>query len=298
MHAPGPPSDGETELQPYWDRVSLAYAPDDPLAAVCYPGAPVWLNRFFARLQWTAVVRALGPENLRGKRALDIGCGFGRWTRWLTQRGADAVGVDPTEGMLAAARRASPTTIEYHKMSATALDFPADAFDLVTSITVIQHLKPREQESAIAELARVLKPGGVAVLLDLIDTSDRGSIVYARAPGDWIELYNGQGLRVVRWEGQEFVPLVRGFRWLAERIGALVGLSSTEQREGESLLQKTSGGGMFRLAYAGLWIIVQVSRALEPVCRALLPGAWARHGCFLLQKEQQPAGPQVDESVA
>jgi SAM-dependent methyltransferase len=281
------PGVGDTDLQPYWDRVSQTYAADDPLAAVCYPGAPVWLNRFFAGQQWKTVTRVLGSRRLEGARVLDIGCGFGRWTRWLAQRGADPVGVDPTEGMLEAARRASPKSIEYLQMSATALDFPDDHFDLVTCITVIQHLEPDEQEAAIAELARVLQPGGYAVVLDLIDLGDRGKIVYPRAAPEWRGSYEAHGLDLEHWEGQEFVPLVRGFRWLAERVGALLGLGS-DQREGPSLLEETQGRYAFRLAYAGLWVLVQLSKPLEPLCRSVLPSPWARHGCFVFRK--RPAG--------
>jgi len=283
MSTTDPPRRGDTELQPYWDRVSSAYAPDDPLAAVCYPGAPVWLNRFFAGLQWGSVMRALADARLDGARALDVGCGFGRWTRWLAQRGALAVGIDPTEGMLEAARRASGSSVDYRRMSATAIDFPDASFDVVTCITVIQHLEPSEQEAAVAEIARVLRPGGRAVALDLIDLHDRGKIVYPRSAPDWIGLYAAHGLELDRWEGQEFVPLIRGFRWLAEAVGGLLGLGR-DQREGSSLLEETRGRGAFRIAYAGLWVLVQLSRAVEPPCRWLLPGTWARHGCFVFRK--------------
>jgi SAM-dependent methyltransferase len=278
-----PPRRGDTELQPYWERVSRAYAPDDPLAAVCYPGAPVWLNRFFAGLQWGSVSRALDTRELDGARALDVGCGFGRWTRWLAQHGASAVGVDPTEGMLDAARGASDPSVEYRRMSATALAFPDASFDLVTCITVIQHLEPSEQETAVAEIARVLRPGGRALALDLIDLGDRGKIVYPRSAADWIRLYDAHGLAVERWEGQEFVPLIRGFRRVAEAVGELLGLGS-DQREGASLLEETRDRGAFRLAYGALWVLVQLSRAVEPPCRWVLPGAWARHGCFVFRK--------------
>lgn len=278
-----PPRRGDTELQPYWDRVSETYAPDDPLAAVCYPGAPVWLNRFIAGLQWSAVTKILRERSVRGARALDVGCGFGRWTRWLAQHGADAIGVDPTEGMLQAAHRASDPSIRYRRMSATSLEFPDDSFDLITCITVIQHLDPAEQDLAIAEMARVLRGGGEAVVLELIDTGDGGQTVYPRVAENWIRSYESHGLRLERWEGQEFVPLIRGFRWLAEHVGALLGLGSS-QREGASLLEETRGRGAFRLAYAGLWVVVQLSRVLEPPCRWLLPGRWARHGCFVFRK--------------
>jgi 2-polyprenyl-3-methyl-5-hydroxy-6-metoxy-1,4-benzoquinol methylase len=277
------PRSGETELQPYWDRVSREYAAEDPLAAVCYPGAPTWLNRFFAGLQWQAVTRVLEGVRLGGASALDIGCGFGRWTRWLASHGAEAVGVDPTEGMLQAARGVPGKATDYRRMSATALALPDALFDVVTCITVIQHLEPREQDVAIAELSRVLRPGGTAVLLDLIDLGDRGKIVYPRAARDWISAYAANGLTVVHWEGQEWIPLIRGFRWIAERVGRLLGLGS-DQREGPSLLEETRGRGVFRLAFAGLWVLVQLSKPLEPVCRIALPARWARHGCFVLRK--------------
>jgi SAM-dependent methyltransferase len=185
--------------------------------------------------------------------------------------------------MLDAARRASPESIEYRNMSATALDFPDDHFDLVMCVTVIQHLTPEEQEAAVAEMARVLRPGGEAVVLDLIDIGDGGKIVYPRSAPDWIRSYEAHGMRVERWQGQEWVPLIRGFRWLAERVGALVGLGS-DQREGPSLLEKTRGRGPFQVAYAGLWVLVQLSKPLEPLCRWTLPARWARHGCFVFRK--------------
>lgn len=285
MPIPDPARGGETDLQSYWDRVSRQYAPDDPLAAVCYPGAPAWLNRFFARLQRRAVTRALAARRVQGSHAIDIGCGFGRWTRLLAEHGARAVGVDPTEAMLEAARSVSPPSIEYRGMSATALDFPDESFDLVTCITVLQHLTPEEQEVAIREIARVLRPGGEAVVLDLIDLRDPGQIVYPRSATAWIDCYRRHGLSLVRWEGQEFVPLIRGFRWLAERVAGLIGLESRDQKEGESLLEKTRGRGIFRSAYAVLWLLTQLSRPLEPVCGLVLPATWARHGCFVLRKE-------------
>jgi SAM-dependent methyltransferase len=184
----------------------------------------------------------------------------------LASHGAEAVGVDPTEGMLQAARGVPGKATDYRRMSATALALPDALFDVVTCITVIQHLEPREQDVAIAELSRVLRPGGTAVLLDLIDLGDRGKIVYPRAARDWISAYAANGLTVVHWEGQEWIPLIRGFRWIAERVGRLLGLGS-DQREGPSLLEETRGRGVFRLAYAGLWVLVQLSKPLEPVCR-------------------------------
>ena len=55
-------TDGTTTLMPYWDRVASRYAAEDPLAAVCYPAAPRWFNRFYAYFQLRSVTRMLASE--------------------------------------------------------------------------------------------------------------------------------------------------------------------------------------------------------------------------------------------
>jgi ubiquinone/menaquinone biosynthesis C-methylase UbiE len=273
-----------TALQGYWDRVGQAYAGDDPLAAVCYPGAPAWLNRFIAGLQWRTVTACLTQLRIDGAAALDVGCGFGRWTRWLASRGARVIGVDATDGMLQAARAASPG-IDFRKMSATGLEFPAASFDVVVCITVIQHLQPAEQLVAIGELCRVVRPGGYVVVLDLMDPFDKGKVVYPRSPQDWIDCYARQGAELVSWRGQEYVPVLRTFRWLAESAARLAGLGAAGTPvEGPSMLERAGEGGVFRLAYGVLWTVVQVSRLVEPVCERVLPNRWARHGCFVFRR--------------
>src|SRR5205085_229663 len=159
-------------------------------------------NRFVARLQWRTVTRCLTRLPLAEKAALDVGCGSGRWSRWLTQQGARVIGVDATEAMLQAARAAAPG-IDFRHMSATALEFPAASFDLAVCITVIQHLQPAEQLLAIAEICRVVRPGGHLVVLDLIDPHDKGAVVYPRPSREWIEAYARHGAQLLWWHGQE-----------------------------------------------------------------------------------------------
>ena len=103
---------------------------------MCYPAAPGWVNRFYAHFQLRAVERMLASVQLAGKRALDVGCGSGRWSRWLASRGATAIGIDPTAGMLQAARPLSPG-VEFHQMSATSIDLPGESFDVVMAVTVV-----------------------------------------------------------------------------------------------------------------------------------------------------------------
>jgi 2-polyprenyl-3-methyl-5-hydroxy-6-metoxy-1,4-benzoquinol methylase len=277
------PPTGRTALMPYWDRVASQYAATDPLGAVCYPAAPPWFNRFYAYFQLRAVERMLGGLPLAGIRALDVGCGSGRWSRWLSARGAQVVGIDPTAAMLAVARQLSPG-VTFEQMSATDIAFSAEAFDLVMAVTVIQHLRPAEQERAAGALCRVVRPGGMLFVFDLIDRRDPGRVVFPRAPQSWIDLYGQHGVELVRWEGQEHVPLIRA-------LLALRGLRRRGPQSGEDVAAPSAleHVGRRRAAFWALWPVIQVSYPLELACERWLPPGWARHGCFLFRKPGGPA---------
>ena len=268
---------GDTTLMPYWDRVATRYAATDPLAAVCYPAAPPWFNRFYAHFQLRTVARMLGDLPLQRARALDVGCGSGRWTRWLAERGAEPVGIDPTAAMLETARRLSPG-LTFHRMSATTIDLPEASFDLVMAVTVIQHLRPDEQARAAAAMSRVLRSGGHLFVFDLIDQRDPGRVVFPRLPEAWIELYRQQGLTLLRWEGQEFVPLMRA---LTALLPSQTGKAAESDATAPSMLERI---GARRAAFASLWPVIQMSYPLESLCERWLPAARARHGCFLFRK--------------
>lgn len=272
-----------TGLQNYWDDVSGRYALADPLAAICYPGAPAWFNRFIARFQLRALLRALDGIPLEGRRALDVGCGMGRWTRLLRERGAVVTGVDPTAEMLEAARRLSPS-LDYRRMSVTALDLPDASFDLVTCVTVLQHLRAEEQVRGLTEIARVLRPGGSAVLLELIDERDRGPVVYPRPPEEWIRLAAGHGLDIDRWWGQEFIPLLR----LARRAGATGrdagGSPPADHAAQGSAFERVRTFRFPRAALLALRAAIVLSDPLERLCERAAPAGWARHGLFSFRK--------------
>lgn len=106
-------------------------------------------------------------DRLRGRsfrRALDVGCGEGRLCRMLRSDGIDAVGLDPTAALLAAARERDPAG-RYVEGKAEALPFEDGEFDLVVSclslIDIPDHVR------GIREMARVLAPGGALLVANL-----------------------------------------------------------------------------------------------------------------------------------
>jgi SAM-dependent methyltransferase len=92
-------------------------------------------------------------------RVLDVACGDGRVAAVLPA-GAAYVGVDlsPVAVGLARARWAARPECRFAAMDAGALAFPDAAFDLVTFVDAAEHVL--DIEAALAECARVLRPGG------------------------------------------------------------------------------------------------------------------------------------------
>jgi len=193
----------QTEASQYWRSVHGAAVAD--LAAVCFPDRTHAFNRFFDRIQRHAVRRCLTHLGiaLEHRRVLDWGCGRGRWLGFFAARQATAVGVDLSSD---AAKICRGKGFVVCQGSIAALPFADCSFDIVSSITVIQHVVPEDQEAAIRELQRVLKPGGHAVLIENTSEDPSGH-VWGMPVSRWRALFSRSQL--VFAENHYFVPLFR-----------------------------------------------------------------------------------------
>jgi SAM-dependent methyltransferase len=105
-----------------------------------------------------------------GKRVLDIATGPGYVAARAAERGADPVGLDFSETMLAYARSRSPS-VEYVRGNATELPFPEGSFDAAIVAFLLLHVG--RPEEVVAEAARVVAPGGRAAF-SVWDEPSRG----------------------------------------------------------------------------------------------------------------------------
>lgn len=116
------------------------------------------------------LVRLAAPQ--RGERALDLCCGTGDIALALAQRGAEVVGLDFSEPMLAVAREKSKTTKNCGGLSnpsfiqgdAQQIPFPDSSFDIVTVGYGLRNLA--NWELGLEEMWRVAKPGGRLLVLE------------------------------------------------------------------------------------------------------------------------------------
>jgi ubiquinone/menaquinone biosynthesis C-methylase UbiE len=94
----------------------------------------------------------------RGAKVLEVGCGTGLILERIARVADKAVGIDLSPGMLAQARERG---LDVQEGMATQLPFEDASFDLVYSFKVLAHVP--EIETALAEMARVTRPGGTVL---------------------------------------------------------------------------------------------------------------------------------------
>jgi len=100
--------------------------------------------------------------NFRGKNVLDVGCGKGRFSKWMIDNGAQVTGIELSNSLLQEAQKISGGN--FLKGSATNLNFQDETFDIVLCIEVLQHVP--DTQRAVSEMCRVLKKGGRILIFD------------------------------------------------------------------------------------------------------------------------------------
>lgn len=120
-----------------------------------------WINGFTDGVdpEYTDQIIPIAVSELAGiKTVLDVGCGDGQIGRALSANGAAVVGVDPTWGQISVAAERGNGPL-YACASASNLPVANASCDAVLACLVFEHID--DVDSAIAEISRVLKPGGM-----------------------------------------------------------------------------------------------------------------------------------------
>lgn len=145
---------------------------------------------------------------VKGKAALDLGCGPGYLTRRLARAGAKTTGVDLSEELLETARKIEsdkPLGIRYLRLDAANLEGIRDeSFDLVTANMAFLAIK--DARCAIRECGRILRPGGRLVFSNKHPVTDTAEV------SDYGRDSKGAYIRLRKY-GREHETGHRGFRF-------------------------------------------------------------------------------------
>lgn len=177
----------------------------------------------YLRAHWTHRVEAAIAEHCRGPRVLDLGCGYGRYTRVIPA--PCVVGLDMTQRWLDHGHRHGVENAV--RGDAHRLPFADDTFDALVSVGLMEYVdRPR----VLAEISRVLKPGGPAVLLvpnryGAFRATARMLCRIARRPyfcsepssAEMMRLFRGAGLDVLAREMND------GLIWLPDAVDRGIG---------------------------------------------------------------------------
>ena len=166
-------------------------------------GTTLSRDRLFSGTGWT-------PEELRGQRVLEVGCGAGRFTQVLLDAGAEVCAVDASRAVEACWRNNSPhPRLCVVQADLYAMPFRRGGFDKVLCYGVLQHTP--EVKRAFMSLVPFLKPGG-SLAVD----------VYHRLPGvSWINRWGAKRwwrpltrrlppatlARIVEWYVPKWLPI-------------------------------------------------------------------------------------------
>lgn len=147
-------------------------------------------------------------------RVLDIGCGPGRWCLHFARMGLQAAGIDIAPVAIETARRWAAEEglgVEYAVANVTALPFADGAFDAVVASAVIDHLPLQAASEAMAEIRRVLKPGG-CLFVSFDGVEDEPDPFRVLSDGTWLYTegrYKGTIRR--HYSDDEAQQLLKGF---------------------------------------------------------------------------------------
>jgi SAM-dependent methyltransferase len=126
----------------------------------------------------------IGQRALAGSAVLDVCCGTGRLASALMERGYRVAGLDASVGMLGVFRERQSVGLAVAGQ-AQHLPFRSESFEMVLSVAALHHIAtPQIVAAALAEMWRVVRPGGTVLVWDHNPLNPYWPIIMSRVPQD------------------------------------------------------------------------------------------------------------------
>jgi SAM-dependent methyltransferase len=167
--APPPlPADADTDaLREYWEQRLRG---DYSLGGVGYQGLGEAFNRWGYRARRRVFLRLVRPLVAPGARVLDVGSGTGFYLGLWRELGAGSITGSDLTGVAVEGLAARHPDVEAVRLDIgdETIDLPESSFDAVSAMDVLFHITDDERFArALANIGRLLRPGGVLVFSDL-----------------------------------------------------------------------------------------------------------------------------------
>jgi SAM-dependent methyltransferase len=248
------------EIREYWSK-RAEYFEEDDYKPVCVFEAQKGMNAYFDMIQRNIFSSLLGTiPSGRVKTVLEIGCGIGRWAAYIEKYYPFSfVGIDISFEMVEIARKRVKSA-SILVMSADELGISDGTFDLMFSITVLQHMPYAIQRKAVKEMCRVTKKGGYILIIEDTRGPEEQFNLFANPPSEWRRLFENEGCSTISIRNHKSdlgITLFSSCMRVLDRMG---------------------------MADSGLQGIMKVSAGLESVLASIVP---SRHtsGVALLMKK-------------
>ena len=187
---------------------------------------------FFMQAKADLIERRLDAEGLLkphpAARCVDIGCGVGRMHPYVKGMFASIDGCDISEASIARARSENPT-LRYSTYRAPRLPYADGSFDFAMTVCVMHHVPPPDRPGFLAEMRRVLRPRGLACVIEHNPFNPATRLAVMRCPfdEDAVLLGSGTTLELMRAAGfqdatKEFFLLLPTARRIARRMETLL----------------------------------------------------------------------------
>jgi SAM-dependent methyltransferase len=222
------------EIRPEFDQYAPSYAEllDDPLR-----------NRFakdplhFHRRKWLLIKKLLkrAGVTLSTQRWLDVGCGRGELLEIAGSHFAQAIGCDPSVGMLSS----HPSFKTHEQSSLVELPFEDNSVDFVTAVCVYHHVHGAARTLLTREIKRVLTPGGLCCIIEHNPWNPVTRAIVRRCPVDAdAELLTARTASGLLQEAGFQVLSTDSFLYLPERMFHRLGFL-------EGMLRRFPFGGQY-----------------------------------------------------
>jgi SAM-dependent methyltransferase len=239
---------------------------DDDAFFAAYAGLPRSQHGLDGAPEWPALCALLPP--MTGLRVLDLGCGYGWFSRWARAAGAARVlGIDGSDKMLARARAdTTDAAIQYRRADLETVDLPTASFDLAFSALAFHYVA--HLDVLVAAVQRTLAPGGRLVF------SAEHPIYTAPSSPAWQTGADGRTI----WPLDRYLEEgPREIDWLGARV------TKQHRTLGTTLTTLVRAG--FRLDHVEEWRVTDAQLAAHP--------EWARERdrpMFVLITAHKPGG--------